>query len=209
MAYVRSFYIQKQIIEFYKLLPPQLIKLPFDVSLAAKFIPKCKTFTYDNFCIKYDLEYEDVFEITESKHGATHYNKKTGNYLILYNSDRSSFCWERIRFTLAHEIGHIMLKHMETIDFNSNTQNNHIKIAETEANQFATSVLSPLPILSAIGVKSPIDIMNICTISPEAAELRFSQYQKWEKYYIKNEFDTQLYSIFQIANKKRRDYMKK
>lgn len=55
---------------------------------------------------------------------------------IGFNGDTA---WVRRRFTIAHEIGHLMLGH--TFDCGIDTDN------EAEANQFAAELLMPLAIL--------------------------------------------------------------
>ncbi len=55
---------------------------------------------------------------------------------IGFNGDTS---WVRRRFTIAHEVGHLMLGH--TLDCGIDTD------AEAEANQFAAELLMPLALL--------------------------------------------------------------
>ena len=53
------------------------------------------------------------------------------NRIILYNSDYDVLCPQRLRFSLAHEVGHIFLKHSE--DDNK---------SEEEANYFASQIVA-------------------------------------------------------------------
>lgn len=61
-----------------------------------------------------------------------------GNVVIGYN-ENSAYC--RKRFTIAHEMGHFLLKHLDrTPDVDFYTKNP----VEVEANQFAAELLMPL-----------------------------------------------------------------
>ena len=51
--------------------------------------------------------------------------------IVLYNSDYDVLCPQRLRFSLAHEIGHIFLKHTEDDDK-----------SEEEANYFASQIVA-------------------------------------------------------------------
>lgn len=53
------------------------------------------------------------------------------NKIVLYNSDYDVLCPQRLRFSLAHEIGHIFMKHKED-DAKS----------EDEANYFASQIVA-------------------------------------------------------------------
>ncbi len=60
------------------------------------------------------------------------YTMITGQHrIVLYNSDYDVLCPQRLRFSLAHEIGHIFLKHTEDDDK-----------SEEEANYFASQIVA-------------------------------------------------------------------
>lgn len=62
---------------------------------------------------------------------------------ILYNDDMMYNSLQRLRFSLAHELGHIVLGHKDEHSF----------ICEAEANCFAQHLLCPVPVVEA---------MNLC-----------------------------------------------
>jgi Zn-dependent peptidase ImmA (M78 family) len=75
-----------------------------------------------------------------------------------------SFHQHRQRFTVAHEIGHMLLGHTSvTSQFNLTSK----KIEELEANQFAAELLMPLPIfkidfaLNKRNVRALADLYNV------------------------------------------------
>lgn len=65
--------------------------------------------------------------------------KSEGRFYILINSNTSSSV--RIRFNIAHELGHILL-HSKYSEIDVNNSSNHKRI-EAEANHFASALLMP------------------------------------------------------------------
>ena len=65
---------------------------------------------------------------------------------IFYNDTMIA---ERIRFTILHEIGHIVLGHME-----------HSDVAEAEANFFAKYAIAPPPIVHLFQPDDPYDLLS-------------------------------------------------
>ena len=67
----------------------------------------------------------------------------------------------RIRWTLAHEIGHIYIGHLEVIEgaeIAYNEQRGFYDQFESEADYFAWNLLAPLPILREMGIRSASEI---------------------------------------------------
>ncbi|MGE5572992.1 MAG: ImmA/IrrE family metallo-endopeptidase [Bacteroidota bacterium] len=100
------------------------------------------------------------------------YRRYDGIYVTVYNERRRP---ERTRWTLAHEIGHIVLGHLsdfeETAIYRGLTDNQY-KVLEREADTFAAELLSPMAILKALDAVAASDIMQVCRLSREAAENR-------------------------------------
>ena len=70
------------------------------------------------------------------------------------------------RFTIAHEIGHIVLEHF---DFSN------ARTREKEANMFAASLLMPIDVLRACNIQSRKDIEILCGVSYSAACYRYEK----------------------------------
>lgn len=104
---------------------------------------------------------------------------KSGVYVTIYDE---TIYQQRIRFTLAHEIGHIILDH-----FSSNKEWHAF---ESEAHFFAAELLAPLPILEELPIQNEYDIMNICDLSYEAAKNRLIDLQLWKS--LSDEISNQL-----------------
>lgn len=95
-----------------------------------------------------------------------------GKFGIFYNDSVDK---ERTRFTIAHEIGHIVLQH---------TERNDTRIEE-EANYFARCLLAPPVLLILKNVKSIEEVRNMSDISYQCAVNSFEAYKHRVKFYGK------------------------
>lgn len=87
---------------------------------------------------------------------------------IYYNED-IGHC--RVRFTIMHEIGHIMLDHEDGNE-----------VEESEANFFSKHILAPPCIMHEVGVEDYVDIVNKFDVSPTMAIYQIDYYDKWLQY---------------------------
>jgi Zn-dependent peptidase ImmA (M78 family) len=125
-------------------------------------------------CSEVEMIYKqkDPFSILREGIDAKTYKDSKGTYITIYNETMSL---ERIRWTLAHEIGHIYLRHL--IDFaETNVLKgltlDQYKVLEREAHIFASELLAPIAVLKLIGATKSSSIMEVCYISQEAADNR-------------------------------------
>jgi len=95
------------------------------------------------------------------------------NNAIIFVSEEESI--ERKRFTIAHELGHYLLKHAQRFEDLEEVKSEKEKIFEREANVFASRLLAPACVLWGCGVNSAIDIADLCQISKEAAQYRWER----------------------------------
>lgn len=148
-------------------------KLPVKVKRLAKNFPNLKIKTYTWFAKKRGFSLDEVIAYTDSVEGCCFYDPPMDEYMILYNDTIENT--GRIRWTIAHELGHFMLKHNEitnkTIFARSSLSKREYHVFEQEANCFARNLLAPLPVITNLGRDlTTVDISNICGISFEAAE---------------------------------------
>lgn len=121
-----------------------------------------------------------------------------GNLIIYYNSNKIKL---RTRFTIAHELGHCILGHLEnfseTKHRNSEIWTNE-NIQETQANIFARDLLMPATVLHSLNVSSPEQISEICNVSLLSAEIRFKRLIELNKrgMYNKHPLEKQVYNQF-------------
>lgn len=94
--------------------------------------------------------------------------KLNGELAIVYDDTMIN---TRIRFTIAHELGHILLGHPERCSRQDKFIKNRSELEE-EADKFAARILAPACVLHGLNVKSAEEIMAYCNISMAAARIR-------------------------------------
>ena len=92
---------------------------------------------------------------------------------------------ERQRFTIAHELGHILLGHLGLDGLVNREPAPGDNEIEREANVFASRILAPACVLWALDVRSPEEIAALCRISRQAAAFRAA---RMELLYARNRF---------------------
>lgn len=93
----------------------------------------------------------------------------------------------RQRFTVAHELGHILLGHVGNYELTNREPSPTDNPIEQEANMFAARLLAPACVLWGCGVKTAVEIETLCGISRQAAEYRM---QRMNILYAHNKFLT-------------------
>lgn len=78
----------------------------------------------------------------------------------------------RLRFTLAHELGHIVLGHVKAATVWNRGEDNPITPEEAQANIFASRLLAPACVLHALGIHTAEEIAQLCGLSNAAAKIR-------------------------------------
>ena len=100
--------------------------------------------------------------------------------LSLYNGDTPVILFDgdlpvaRARFTVAHEIGHIVLVHVSPGQATKRNREPAVNYdpLETAANQFAARLLAPACVLWGLNLHTPDEIAEACGISITAARFR-------------------------------------
>ena len=121
------------------------------------------------------------------------------SYCLLYSDDafkyKNLICYNdlkpsgRIRFSLMHELAHVLLEH----------QGDHTPTQEREANFFASNILAPRMAIHYARCKNQNDVAKIFDITNEAAQYAFEDYRRWYRwtiYHKMNSFDKAMYSYF-------------
>ncbi|OOM15910.1 ImmA/IrrE family metallo-endopeptidase [Clostridium saccharobutylicum] len=157
--------------------------LPINILEIISSFDNIKIVSYHQFMTDHNLTKEETFEILSSDEGCTVCSKSLDRYIIYYN-DLDYKSEERIRWTLTHELGHILCEHYsDSTRISSDDLCEHeYKFKECEANYFTGLLLSNPIILNKLKVKSSHDIEIYCALSSEAAKYRFDSYKKWCKH---------------------------
>lgn len=146
--------------------------------------------TFQNYSEITDVKIEDLFAQGNGKDGYTIPYIRGNVHVILYNEDVES-CG-RIRWTIAHEIGHLILGHDQQGE-----------IEEIEADTFASQLLAPQCILKKLA-KARINlsanyIMEKFALSEKASinsAKKISNKLENEKGLIYDEYIIQKYNTF-------------
>lgn len=81
---------------------------------------------------------------------------------LFYNHSRPR---RRVRFSVMHELGHIILDSQ----------------SESDANKFASYILAPRMAIHYSRCKNAADVSRIFALSEEAAEIAFDDYRRWHR----------------------------
>lgn len=84
---------------------------------------------------------------------------------------------QRRRYSIAHEIGHYLLGHLDGVPACSER--------EYAAERFAADLLMPACVLWGLGVHTPEEIVQLCNVSMQAATIRA---ERMEVLYKRNKF---------------------
>ncbi len=110
-------------------------------------------------------------DISKSDDGftETQISKEGVRYIIIYNEKHSR---RRIRWTIAHELGHIFLGHFEHPETSK----------DSEANYFAQQLLMPLAVLDKLDCCERNLISELCDVSLSSADIRLNGFQRRKNY---------------------------
>lgn len=106
------------------------------------------------------------------------------NKIVAYNEKKN---FQRVRFSLMHELGHIVLNHR-----------GEQKIYEQEANFFASNILAPRMVIHYANCKNAQDVSTLFQLSLQASDIAFNDYRKWQRMiaYKWSYQDKQMYEHF-------------
>ena len=123
-----------------------IITFPVDVN---QLVKNCgvKLFKYSTLADLFNCTVDNIVDIIGSEDGETFYLPDSELYLVTYNDMCLSL--ERRRWTLAHELGHIVLQHFQLFPFSPSVIGNGLvqltesesRIFEREADFFASELL--------------------------------------------------------------------
>lgn len=140
-----------------------------------------------------------------------------GEYVIFYDDSKSQ---QRCRFTVAHELGHILLGHTGKYDLINHEPSEKDNPIEQAANVFASRLLAPACVLWGLNARTPEEIMKYCDITYTAAQFRaerMEQLYQREKDFIKSRgkscfllspLERQVYNQFEEYIKDRNRFQK-
>lgn len=129
-----------------------------------------KTISVNDFCEKHNYDHDFMLQhVIMSDYGAAIHFKKYDYYTIVYNE---RFDANTIRWTIAHEIAHIVLGHFNStahIIMDGTLSKEEYTSCELEAEWFTRALLAPPPVLAALGRKRADQICELCGMAPQHA----------------------------------------
>lgn len=135
-------------------------------------LPNTELATYEEFA---EEIYKDIDFVSKkiAKNNDAFTLNRGDKFIIVYNSDISLNIVERIRFTIAHEIGHILLNHFNNGDLiltRGGLSEEKYSMLEREADTFARELLAPTFIMNTEKWKIK-DVCNIFDVSKQVAHI--------------------------------------
>ncbi len=127
--------------------------------------------------------------------------KKGRKYIVIVRRDEPP---QRQRFTIAHELGHILVGDVGRFKLVNREPSPMDNPIEKRANVFASRLLAPACVLWGVGAKSAADIAKLCDISPTAAAFRWKrlQYLYIQNHFLDSELEQKVFAQF-------KDYIEK
>jgi len=148
------------------------------------------------------VQIADCYDIRCKKTDEVILNHASGEIRIVNNQicifTDGSQAAERRRFTIMHELGHYLLGHLGDIPL-SRSYSSIRPEEEQAADRFAVGMLMPACVLWGLNIHDPEEIVKLCSVSMQAAEIRA---ERMEVLYRRNKFLThplerQVYKQFQ------------
>ncbi|MGP1411636.1 MAG: ImmA/IrrE family metallo-endopeptidase [Peptoanaerobacter stomatis] len=206
--------VDTALINLINLLP--VVQIPFDFTTLEN-ITNLKIIRFSKLAQLHNTTVSDICNCLNSTDATISYNTTKNKWFIFYNDTDMSFIRSnRYRFSIAHEIGHLFLGHLNNPDTNVLSQgltDTQYKIFETQADKFAAKLLCPFISFKLYNITSPKDIEYVYKLSSASADIMYQNYQKWLfnrniknihdlKYQqiIKDKFDLCVYNKLNIKN---------
>lgn len=139
---------------------------PYSIKKCAKHFD-IKITKYSSIMKKTGDTLKDVENSFNTKDGCIIYNAFNKKYQIVYNDFQMP---ERIKFTIAHELGHYFLNHLkdERTKIHRHTlSDDELDVLEKEANRFARDILAPPYLVREVRPLTPTEVTKYFHISHE------------------------------------------
>lgn len=149
-------------------------QFPITPRNAIRLVGKCRYMSYEKLAAVSNCGLDDVIHACRSADGCTHYDRAKQRYLILVNEYGRNE--SRVRWTCAHEIGHIVAGHFQEEDFMEHGKADPMR--EEEADYFSASFLCPLPAIPHLFISSSTELADCFGLSGIASERRWSEFLK-------------------------------
>lgn len=142
---------------------------PWKVAAAFPNVHICKWTDLRDNCHDKD----PLFINKEGADAKTQHLRGQSDYLVVYDDSKENY--QRIRWTIAHEIGHIVLGHLTTFEATALCRGSlsemEYMVLEREADTFAVNLLAPMTIIKRLpSIQTKSDFMKLCELSENASD---------------------------------------
>ncbi len=148
-------------------------RLETDIFQIVNSFPNIVVHTYTELAQKFRMSFGEVLESVSSEYGFTIRSRRTGKSEIYYNDRKGIYT---IKFTLAHELGHIVLGHVDDDD-----------VSRKEASCFARNLLCAVPIVDELEIETVGDLIYVFEVGKPMAEVSLNYFGS-DRYYIKRNY---------------------
>lgn len=129
------------------------------------------------------LKVDDPLNIKKRKALArTLYQRGSNVFLTVYIEDK--IFPRRDYYTIAHELGHIVLGHFFEFENTSlcrgGLTRKEYAVLEREAEIFAAELIMPMPVLKGLKIKSYDEIVKVCNVTKSSATIRMGEIKKFK-----------------------------
>ena len=176
--------------------------LPLKIGNLIRNIKYIKLITYSSQIKKHRIPYEEMILTAETKDSYAVRQGSTGKFCIYYNDiDKNIATSNRVRWNLAHELGHVILNHHEIAGteklYRRGLDDESYYYFEEEADYFAQLILVPHAALLGFRINSAKDIRTMCKISDPASKRRFYEFQIWKSHVNpEDEYDKRIFAYY-------------
>lgn len=192
---IRSVFVQRRVLELYRTL--DTLTYPICPEQMLGGLPgTCRMMSYSDVAKISNGSIRDVALLCNSETGATHFDAERSQYLIMYNDTQNP---GRVRWTQAHEIGHIILGHFSVAQDSRIAEGETGEFAkqfEQEADYFAWNLIAPLPIMREMDIRSTEQTRRVFGLSAQAAALHYDRFTKWSRCHVKTSWENNMLREF-------------
>lgn len=176
--------------------------LPVKIGSIIRNIPYIKLITYSSQIKKHRISYDELIVNAETKDSYVVRENSTGRFCIYYNDiDVHIMSSNRVRWNLAHELGHVILNHHKMAGLEAlrrtGIDNSTYNYLEKEADYFAQLLLVPHAALLGFRIENSNHIKVMCKISGPASRKRYYEYNNWKSHVdAKDAYDNRVFHYY-------------
>ena len=203
----RKHFIKQVVLECF--INSKIATLPLPIEKVIFTVPHINIVPYSQFMEDFNVSLTKAILYFGSEDGCADYSPTKGGGIIYFNDLNRNFLFSyRYRWSLAHELGHILLKHHtdeRTRLYRSKLDDYEYDALEEEADYFAQLMLVPHACLGNFSITKPKHIALLCKVSNRASKIRFREYMEWKSNLSENdEYDQNVFKLFYNFSFKRK-----